>query len=160
MLATFVSLQASATKPALLLSSGYPWYISSSPLPSSPSLNSLPFSLYSPPASLFYLFILLHMFRWLGEKYDGVRCVWHPSKLQLYPNILYIYTFIFLKKGRKKKKSKRNKKKEKKKTRDLLHSLVSERYTRHRFEIHLQPSLRQQLSSISYFDGEIWYDMI
>ena len=50
------------------------------------------------------------MFRWLGEKYDGVRCVWHPSKLQLYPNILYIYTFIFLKKREEKKEIKKKQK--------------------------------------------------
>eukprot|EP00026_Physarum_polycephalum_P000668 Phypoly_transcript_00669.p1 GENE.Phypoly_transcript_00669~~Phypoly_transcript_00669.p1 ORF type:complete len:889 (+),score=100.09 Phypoly_transcript_00669:213-2879(+) len=74
MLATFVSLQASATKPALVLSSGYPW--------------------------------------WLGEKYDGVRCIWHPGKQNL--------------------------------------------YTRHRYVIHLESSMRRQLSSVSHFDGEIW----
>lgn len=32
-----------------------------------------------------YLFQLIFLYsRWMGEKYDGVRCCWHPLDQQLY----------------------------------------------------------------------------
>ena len=36
---------------------------------------------------LLLLFLcLLFVFRWLGEKYDGVRCCWNPRSRTLYPS--------------------------------------------------------------------------
>ena len=42
--------------------------------------------------SISFLFILY--FRWLGEKYDGVRCIWNPIHKALYLIFLIILYYI------------------------------------------------------------------
>ena len=35
--------------------------------------------------------------RWLGEKYDGMRCCWNPIQRKLYPSFrLYYFVLIFV----------------------------------------------------------------
>ena len=55
---------------------GTKWYLSILFLA---TLSLLPLLSLSPPP------LCSFSFRWLGEKYDGLRCCWHPIKRMGYP---------------------------------------------------------------------------
>lgn len=77
----------------------------------------------------FHFSFQFSIFRWIGEKYDGIRSVWNPNKHQLYLFKIFIYksiSFIFL------------------------------RYTRHGRPLPLNDSISNSFPS-SFLDGELWY---
>lgn len=38
------------------------------------------------------LLLSLMYHRWMGEKYDGIRCIWNPIRRTFYPSIVVICT--------------------------------------------------------------------
>lgn len=64
---------------------------------------------------------------WMGEKYDGVRCCWHPGNKLLYP----YHTF------------------------GSLFQFIYARYTRAGLVLRLPKFFK--IKSEVFFDGEIWY---
>ena len=47
-------------------------------------------------AAIVNIYLSKCIFRWLGEKYDGVRACWHPSNRKVYPFILSPYVLYWL----------------------------------------------------------------
>lgn len=35
---------------------------------------------------------MLLLFRWLGEKYDGLRCCWNPNEKVVYLSVFYFFS--------------------------------------------------------------------
>lgn len=69
--------------------------------------------------------------RWIGEKYDGMRCCWNPNKRTAYLLILFLnFTLLYM---------------------------IEKRYTRAGNEIELLPSIIHSLPTTLFIDCELWY---
>ena len=79
----------------------------------------------------------LQFIRWLGEKYDGVRCFWNPEEKQLYlvTSLISFHSFPLM---------------------ILLLHFDSTRYSRNKQIIGVHAAINKKFGHVT-LDGEIWY---
>lgn len=87
------------------------------------------------------IIIIISYCRWVGEKYDGVRCIWNSTQNTLYLFSSFIsistpYLFLF----------------------SSFYGLIFKMYTRRGLPINMLYCHRQLfIKSKTFLDGEIWY---
>ena len=75
---------------------------------------------------------LIYLIRWLGEKYDGVRCCWNPEEEQLYL-IMFLISLLIIR---------------------TLFDFT--RYSRNNVRIDIHSLVKKMFGRV-VLDGEIWY---